>query len=181
MSGRLLTIDGLDTGYDGVAVVRGLSLHVDEGEVVALLGPNGAGKTTTLMTVSGMGQILAGSVTIMGRPVPRLRQAHRVARWGVIHVPENRGLLYQLTVRENLQLAKTSGRVDIDRAVDFFPALGPLMNRRGGAAQRRRAADAGSGSGHSGRAQADDGRRDEPGSGPGDLRGADAGGPPHRR
>ena len=132
MSERLLSIEGLDSGYDGVAVVRGLSLHVDAGEVVALLGPNGAGKTTTLMTVSGMGQVLAGSVTIMGRPVPRLRQAHRVARWGVIHVPENRGLLFQLTVRENLQLAKTSGRVDLDRAVDFFPALGPLMNRRGG-------------------------------------------------
>ena len=132
MRERLLTIDGLDTGYDGVAVVRDLSLHVDAGEVVALLGPNGAGKTTTLMTVSGMGQILAGSVTIMGRPVPRLRQAHRVARWGVIHVPENRGLLYQLTVRENLQLAKTSGRVDIGRAVDFFGALGPLLNRRAG-------------------------------------------------
>ena len=84
------------------------------------------------MTVSGMGQILAGSVTLMGRPVPKLRQAHRVARWGVMHVPENRGLLFQLTVRENLEMAKTRGRVDIDRAVDFFPALGPLMNRRGG-------------------------------------------------
>ena len=132
MSQRLLTVEGLDTGYDGVAVVRGLSLHVDAGEVVALLGPNGAGKTTTLMTVSGMGQILAGSVAIMGRPVPRLRQAHRVARWGVIHVPENRGLLFQLTVRENLQLAKTRGRVDIDRALDFFPALGPLIGRRAG-------------------------------------------------
>ena len=132
MSERLLTVDGLDTGYDGVAVVRELSLHVDAGEVVALLGPNGAGKTTTLMTVSGMGQVLAGSVTIMGRPVPRLRQAHRVARWGVVHVPENRGLLYQLTVRENLQLAKTRGRVDLDRALDFFPALGPLISRRAG-------------------------------------------------
>ena len=132
MSNRLLTVEALDTGYDGVAVVRNLSLHVDAGEVVALLGPNGAGKTTTLMTISGMGQILDGSVTIMGRSVPRLRQAHRVARWGVIHVPENRGLLFQLTVRENLQLAKTRGRVDIDRAVDFFPALGPLINRRAG-------------------------------------------------
>ncbi|MYJ82520.1 MAG: ABC transporter ATP-binding protein [Acidimicrobiaceae bacterium] len=132
MSDRLLTIEGLATGYDGVAVVRDLSLHVDAGEVVALLGPNGAGKTTTLMTVSGMGQVLGGSVAIMGRPVPRLRQAHRVARWGVIHVPENRGLLFQLTVRENLQLAKTRGRVDVDRAVDFFPTLGPLINRRAG-------------------------------------------------
>ncbi len=129
---RLLDINGLHTGYDGVAVVRDLSLHVEAGEVVALLGPNGAGKTTTLMTISGMGQILGGTVTVAGRPVPKLRQAQKVARWGVVHVPENRGVLFQLTVRENLMLAKTKGRVDIDRAVDFFPALGPLMGRRGG-------------------------------------------------
>ena len=132
MSDRVLTITDLDTGYDGVAVVRGLNLHVDAGEVVALLGPNGAGKTTTLTTVSGMGQILRGSVEAMGRPVPRLRQAHKLARWGVIHVPENRGILFQLTVRENLELARTRGKVDIDRAVSFFPALSALMTRRAG-------------------------------------------------
>ncbi len=132
MSQRLLSIADLDTGYDGVAVVRGLSLHVDAGEVVALLGPNGAGKTTTLMTISGMGEVLGGSVEVMGEPVARLRQAHNVARRGVIHVPENRGVLFQLTVKENLQLAKIKGKVDFGRAVEFFPALGPLMNRRGG-------------------------------------------------
>ena len=132
MSDRLLTIDGLDAGYDGAPVVRALNLHVDAGEVVALLGPNGAGKTTTLMAISGMVEVLGGDVSIMGNRVPRLRQAHRVARWGVSHVPENRGILFQLTVRENLELAKVKGRVDIDRAVDFFPALGPLLGRRGG-------------------------------------------------
>jgi len=132
MTERLLAITGLHCGYDGVAVVRDLTLHVDAGEVVALLGPNGAGKTTTLMTVSGMGEIISGSVEVMGAPVPRLRQAHGVARRGVVHVPENRGVFFQLTVRENLQLAKTSGKVELDRAVEFFPALGPLMNRRGG-------------------------------------------------
>ena len=113
MSERLLTTTGLHTGYDGVAVVRDLTMHVDAGEVVALLGPNGAGKTTTLMTVSGMGEILGGAVEVMGTPVPRLRQAHLVSRRGVAHVPENRGVLFQLTVKENLQLAKTRGRVDI--------------------------------------------------------------------
>ena len=132
MSSTLLSVDSLHTGYDGVAVVRDLTMHVEAGEVVALLGPNGAGKTTTLMTISGMGEILAGSVDVMGSPVPRLRQAHLVARRGVSHVPENRGILFQLTVRENLQLAKTTGKVDLDRAVEFFPALGPLMGRRGG-------------------------------------------------
>ena len=132
MSSPLLSVDSLHTGYDGVAVVRDLTMHVEAGEVVALLGPNGAGKTTTLMAISGMGEILAGSVDVMGSPVPRLRQAHLVARRGVSHVPENRGILFQLTVRENLQLAKTTGKVDLDRAVEFFPALGPLMGRRGG-------------------------------------------------
>jgi len=132
MTERLLSVDSLHTGYDGVAVVRDLTMHVDAGEVVALLGPNGAGKTTTLMTISGMGEVLGGTVDVMGAPVPKLRQAHLVARRGVSHVPENRGILFQLTVRENLQLAKTSGKVDLDRAVDFFPALGPLMGRRGG-------------------------------------------------
>jgi len=132
MSSTLLSVDSLHTGYDGVAVVRDLTMHVEAGEVVALLGPNGAGKTTTLMAISGMGEILAGSVDVMGSPVPRLRQAHLVARRGVSHVPENRGILFQLTVRENLQLAKTTGKVDLDRAVEFFPTLGPLMGRRGG-------------------------------------------------
>lgn len=132
MSDRLLEIEGLHAGYDGVAVVRDLDLHVAAGEVVALLGPNGAGKTTTLMTISGMVRLIAGAVTIAGNSVPRLRQAHRVRRWGVIHVPENRGILFQLTVRENLELAKTKGAVDIDRALEFFPALKPLLKRRGG-------------------------------------------------
>ncbi len=129
---RLLDVESLSAGYDGVAVVRDLSLHVDAGEVVALLGPNGAGKTTTLMAISGMGEIISGAITVVDRPVPKLRQAHAVARRSVIHVPENRGVFFQLTVRENLQLAKTRGRVDIDRAVDFFPALEALMNRRAG-------------------------------------------------
>lgn len=132
MTGRLLEIRGLAAGYDGVAVVRDLDLHVDAGEVVALLGPNGAGKTTTLMAISGLVETLAGSIEAIGRPVPKLRQAHLVARRGVFHVPENRGVLFQLTVRENLSLATTRGRVDITRALDFFPALGDLLDRKGG-------------------------------------------------
>lgn len=132
MSSRVLEIVGLHAGYDGTTVVRDLDLHIESGEVVALLGPNGAGKSTTLMSVSGLVDTYRGSVTSIGEPTPKLRQAHRLARRGVIHVPENRGILFQLTVRENLELAKTRGKVDIDRAVEFFPALGPLMGRRGG-------------------------------------------------
>lgn len=129
---ELLSLDRVHAGYDGVAVVRDLTLNVNAGEVVALLGPNGAGKTTTLTAISALGEVIDGSITVMGNPVPKLRQAHKLARWGVIHVPESRGVLFQLTVKENLQMAKTSGKVDLDRAVDFFPDLGNLMNRRGG-------------------------------------------------
>jgi branched-chain amino acid transport system ATP-binding protein len=132
MSERVLDIKGLHAGYDGVAVVRDLDLHVESGEVVAFLGPNGAGKTTTLMAVSGMVQILDGSITVLGRPVPKLRQAHLLARWGVSHVPENRGILFQLSVEENLQLANRGRRTDVTPAVDYFPALGDLMKRQAG-------------------------------------------------
>ena len=63
MNDRLIDIEGLHAGYDGIPVVRDLTLHVDAGEVVALLGPNGAGKTTTLLTISGLLHPIDGSVT----------------------------------------------------------------------------------------------------------------------
>ncbi len=130
MTETLLDIDGLSAGYDGVPVIRDLSLHVRAGEVVALLGPNGAGKTTTLRAVSGLVARLRGEVTVLGGPVPRLRRAHEVARRGVAHVPEGRGVLGQLTVRENLVLGVRRGRPDFDKALAYFPALTPLMERR---------------------------------------------------
>lgn len=132
MTETLLDIDSLSAGYDGVPVVRGLSLQVRAGEVVALLGPNGAGKTTSLRAVSGLVGRLEGDITVMGGPVPRLRRAHEVARRGVAHVPEGRAVLGQLTVRENLVLAVRRGRPDFDKALHYFPALTPLMERRAG-------------------------------------------------
>ena len=132
MTETLLDIDSLSAGYDGVPVVRGLSLQVRAGEVVALLGPNGAGKTTSLRAVSGLVGRLEGDITVMGGPVPRLRRAHEVARRGVAHVPEGRAVLGQLTVRENLVLAVRRGRPDFDKALHYFPALAPLMERKAG-------------------------------------------------
>jgi branched-chain amino acid transport system ATP-binding protein len=129
---RLLTIDKLSCGYDGIAVVRDLSLHVDAGEVVALLGPNGAGKTTTLMTISGIIRVLEGSIELLGQPVPKLRKAYQAAQWGLVHVPENRGLFYQLTVDENLKLAPGLDHPDLDQAYAQFPPLKPLGNRNAG-------------------------------------------------
>ena len=128
-----LAIRDLCAGYDGVAAVRDLTLHVDPGEVVALLGPNGAGKTTTLLTVSGLLPVLSGSIDVVGSGPPSTRRPQAVARRGVAHVPEERALFADLTVRENLRLGRMRGRGGDDRAVlAYFPALEPLLDRKAG-------------------------------------------------
>jgi branched-chain amino acid transport system ATP-binding protein len=131
----LLEVRELTTGYAGVPVVWDLSLRVAPGEVVALLGPNGAGKTTTLLTVSGLVKPIRGFISVLGQPVTGVRP-HRVARLGVAHVAEDRSLFFQLTVLENLRLGRSQGRQRrdqaVDRALDLFPALKPLVNRRAG-------------------------------------------------
>jgi len=128
---RLFEAKQLCTGYNGVAVVRDLGLHVDAGEVVALLGPNGAGKTTTLLTASGLVPVISGDIEIFGRSV-KGRRPHLIARDGLAHVPEGRSLFYQLTVGENLKLGAAKGSADISRALSFFPALEPILDRRAG-------------------------------------------------
>ena len=128
---RLLELEDLSTGYFGVPVVRGLNLHVDEGEVVALLGPNGAGKTTTLLAVSGLNPILGGDIKLFGNSIAG-KKAFKLPRVGVAHVPEDRSLFFQLTVRENLKLGTSHGSADIDKALTYFPALEPLMSRKAG-------------------------------------------------
>jgi branched-chain amino acid transport system ATP-binding protein len=131
MTGRLLEITDLSTGYHDVPVVRGLDLSVDEGEIVALLGPNGAGKTTTLLTVSALNPIMEGDVKVFGRSV-KGRRPHLVAREGLAHVLEDRSLFYQLTVEENLELGAARGSVDIPKALEYFPDLVAIRNRRAG-------------------------------------------------
>ena len=131
----VLNIEGLDTGYAGVSVVRGLDLKVHAGEVVALLGPNGAGKTTTLLTISGLLPILAGSISVFGKQVSS-KAAYKIAHAGLAHVVEDRSLFFDLTVQENLRLGLTGDRAGREkaykRAMQMFPALEPLMSRRAG-------------------------------------------------
>ena len=139
---RLLDVRGLVAGYDGIAVVHGVDLHVDAGEVVALLGANGAGKTTTLLTVSGLLPVIDGGVTVLGEDQPIRRRARtgevaRRARRGVAHVPEDRGLFFDLTTAENLRLGRPHGRgtpdpLPIEQVLEWFPALRDVMDRRAG-------------------------------------------------
>lgn len=131
MSDLVLQISGLSTGYEASAVVRDLDLEVRRGEVVALLGPNGAGKTTTLLAISGMAEILKGEIEVLGKSAPKLSKAHRLAGEGVLHVPEDRGLFRQLSVRENLELGP-AGRPGIGRTTEIFPELEPMLDRRAG-------------------------------------------------
>lgn len=130
-SGRLLTISDLSTGYNGVPVVRDLDLHVDGGEIVALLGANGAGKTTTLLSVSALNPILTGEIELFGESI-REHRAHYLSRHGLAHVLEDRSLFFQLTVGENLRLGASHGAADMDRALEYFPALKPILSRRAG-------------------------------------------------
>ncbi len=127
----VLSAHGLTLGYHGQAVVRGLDLHVEPGEIVALLGANGAGKTTTLLGLSGLLAPMAGEVRFEDRSMAKVAPEDRV-RLGLAHVPEDRALFADLTVLENLQLGQRSRRRSIERALDHCPELGPLLDRRAG-------------------------------------------------
>ena len=128
----VLELSDLHAGYAGVPAVRGVSLAVGAGEVVALLGPNGAGKTTTLLTVAGVLPVIDGDVGLLGQSV-RGRRAHEIARRGLALVPEDRGLFMQLSVRENLRLGRRcKGSRSPSDVLAMFPALEGLLARRAG-------------------------------------------------
>jgi branched-chain amino acid transport system ATP-binding protein len=121
----LLELRDVSARYGPIRALHGVSLTVDEGEVVALLGANGAGKTTTLRAISGAVRT-AGQITFDGRPLAR-RRPESVARLGVAHVPEGRGLFSELTVWENLRMGayvrgdRKSLQEDSERVFDYFP------------------------------------------------------------
>ncbi len=128
----LLELTDVSARYGQVAALHGVSLTVDEGEIVALLGANGAGKTTTLRAVSGMVR-RSGEVIVGGR---RLRGAgpESVARSGVAHVPEGRGIFAELTVWENLRMGAymRRGRPDFTTVLEYFPWLDARRNQQAG-------------------------------------------------
>ncbi|MGI9033417.1 MAG: ABC transporter ATP-binding protein [Acidimicrobiales bacterium] len=129
----MLELRGLSAGWDGAAVVHELDLNVTAGEVVALLGANGAGKTTTLLAASGALRPLGGTVLVAGQPVSG--GIDRVARRGVAHACQDRGLLPGLTVAEQLRLAANpglGGQTAVADALERFPALQRLLSRRAG-------------------------------------------------
>ncbi|MFT3865096.1 MAG: ABC transporter ATP-binding protein [Solirubrobacterales bacterium] len=133
MSTAALECTGLCVGYDGVQVVHDLDLRIEPGEVTAILGPNGAGKTTTLLALSGLLRPIGGTVSLGGAPV-RAGRPHLAARGGLAFVPDDRGLFYELTSRQNLRLGVRGGptKATIDEVLEYFPPLTKLLGRRAG-------------------------------------------------
>ncbi|WP_433224880.1 ABC transporter ATP-binding protein [Microtetraspora malaysiensis] len=128
-----LEIDGLDVHYGGVHALRGLSLTVGEGEVVALLGNNGAGKTTTLSAVSGLVRPSGGRITYEGRDIIGAK-ASAIVRLGLVHVPEGRRVFSTLSVHDNLLLGGYAVRdqAEVKRRIDRVYGLLPRLAERAG-------------------------------------------------
>ena len=123
----ILKVDNINVYYGAIHAIKGISFHVDEGEVVTLIGANGAGKSTTLNTISGLLRSKTGSVEFMGKSLNKT-PAHKIVSQGLALVPEGRRVFLQMTVQENLEMGaftqKNSGvAADLEMVYQQFPRL----------------------------------------------------------
>jgi ABC-type branched-subunit amino acid transport system ATPase component len=130
----MLGLSNVTAAYDQVPVLNGLSLELKRGEVLALLGRNGVGKTTLLRTIMGLLTRSSGSIALDDTRLDGV-PSHMIARLGVVLVPQGRGILPKLSVRENLvvggRAAATRGPMPLHEILDRFPALKDRMNQLG--------------------------------------------------
>lgn len=131
----LLEIEDARTGYGGLEVLHGVSLHVDEGEIVTVLGPNGTGKTSLMRLLSGVLPLWSGRITFDGADLGKLPPNKR-AGLGLCQLPEGRGIFQTLTVGENLDLGLAARRIhgaaakaDRDRVLGLFPELADRLDQ----------------------------------------------------
>jgi branched-chain amino acid transport system ATP-binding protein len=130
----MLAVRDLVTGYGLGAVIHGISIDVEAGEVVCLLGRNGAGKTTTLRSIMGLTPPRSGTIEFMGEEITG-RQPFEVARLGIGYIPDDRRIFADLTVEENLRIVREvtrrDGRWTLDRVFELFPVLTELRLKSG--------------------------------------------------
>ncbi len=134
----LLELRNIHSAYGNVKALRGISLSVDEGEIVTLLGANGAGKSTTLRSISRLASVTEGEILFDGKPLAQVKPEH-IVRMGIAHVPEGRRIFPGLTVRENIMIgASARGRLpraamasEIEAMFAIFPDLRRLSDAYG--------------------------------------------------
>ncbi len=132
----LLEVDDLHTHYGAIEALKGVSLTVDEGEVVTLIGSNGAGKSTTLRSISGLTPASRGRVVFENEEITRV-PAHEIVGHGIALSPEGRHCFHRMTVRENLDLGayrRTGSEIaqDLERVFDLFPRLRERESQKAG-------------------------------------------------
>jgi branched-chain amino acid transport system ATP-binding protein len=132
----MLELHDVHSFYGSIEALKGVSLEVNEGEIVTLIGANGAGKSTTLRSISGLTPPRLGSIKFEGREIGAMPAAD-IVRLGVSQAPEGRKVFQRMTVRENLDLGaflRRDDRVndDLDRVFDLFPRLKERENQKGG-------------------------------------------------
>ena len=133
----ILQLKEVETYYGPIQALRGISLDVNEGEIVTLIGSNGAGKSTTLKSISGLAKVKTGSIDYKGKSITN-RPPHETTLLGLAHVPEGRKIFGNLTVKENLLMGAYSvkGKKLIEERMEFvfshFPKLKERLNQKGG-------------------------------------------------
>ena len=133
----LLEVEGLDAHYGRIQALSGVSLRVEEGEIVTLIGANGAGKTTTLRAISGLIRPSKGTIRFAGQDITRVTP-DQIVRTGLIQSPEGRRVFARMTVRENLELGAYTRSdpaevaADLKRVIEVFPRLEERFTQKAG-------------------------------------------------
>lgn len=133
----ILEINDINTYYGGIQALRGITLDVNQGEIVTLIGSNGAGKSTTLKSISGLVKVKSGTIKFKNQDITS-KPAHETTLLGVAHVPEGRRIFSNLTVKENLLMGAFSVKKKsvieerMKLVFDYFPILEERLNQKGG-------------------------------------------------
>jgi branched-chain amino acid transport system ATP-binding protein len=136
-AGTLLEVENVETFYGSIQALKGISITVNEGEIVTLIGANGAGKSTTLRSINGLNHPRRGRITFRGKDITH-EPAHDIVKLGIAQSPEGRKLFPRMTVIENLEMGafqqpdKALMREDMDRVFTLFPRLAERRTQKAG-------------------------------------------------
>ncbi len=134
---KMLSIEDISSGYGRILAIHDVTIRVENGEVVVLIGANGAGKSTLLKTISGALKPSQGDIIFKGHKIDG-KKPHAIVKMGIVQIPEGRGILSRMTVRENLEMGaylrsdKTGIEKDLERVFEKLPRLKERLNQNAG-------------------------------------------------